>query len=395
MRILYTGAFRFPHYDAGAHRVLNNAKILRDLGHEVIFVAFGGKYQELDRHENGKYYFHGFEYIISDDLNVTTFTKRVLSAIKRGVNALNLIKQIPNIDIIISYNPTVYFSQRINKFAQINGIKHIIDLTEWYDVCEFKGQYLSPLYWLNKFNMEFYQKHYVRNFITISSFLDEYYDKSNNIILPPLVDVRDEKWTDISDISTHIPEHDGYRLIYAGTPTNKDQLKNIIDGLLHLLDNGNNKIQLLILGVSQEQSSIFIEREKLEKFDKNIVFLGRVQHTDVPSYYRIADFSVMVRTHSRKCMAGFPTKVAESLAAGCPVLYNETSDIGKYLTHLKNGIKIEGYTPAHIVEGLNIISTLSKEDLSRLREQAYRSSLEDFDYTVYRSNLQNFINNCE
>lgn len=35
MNILYLGLFRFPEGDAAASRILNNARLFRDLGHTV------------------------------------------------------------------------------------------------------------------------------------------------------------------------------------------------------------------------------------------------------------------------------------------------------------------------------------------------------------------------
>ena len=51
--ILYTGAFRFPIGDAAAPRVLNNAKILRELGYDVVFIGFGGEARDEDSKVTG------------------------------------------------------------------------------------------------------------------------------------------------------------------------------------------------------------------------------------------------------------------------------------------------------------------------------------------------------
>ena len=45
MNILYIGAFRLPNLDAAAPRVLNNAKAMREAGHNVKFISWGGKYR--------------------------------------------------------------------------------------------------------------------------------------------------------------------------------------------------------------------------------------------------------------------------------------------------------------------------------------------------------------
>ena len=56
MNILYIGLFRFPEGDAAASRVLNNARMFRDLGHYVKILSFGGEYREEDASVEGYVY---------------------------------------------------------------------------------------------------------------------------------------------------------------------------------------------------------------------------------------------------------------------------------------------------------------------------------------------------
>ena len=44
MNILYIGTFRLPNYDAAAARVLSNAKVFREVCHEVSLLGLGGKF---------------------------------------------------------------------------------------------------------------------------------------------------------------------------------------------------------------------------------------------------------------------------------------------------------------------------------------------------------------
>ena len=45
--VLYVGGFELPDKNAAAHRVINNAKILRELGYRVIFCGVDRE-KELD-----------------------------------------------------------------------------------------------------------------------------------------------------------------------------------------------------------------------------------------------------------------------------------------------------------------------------------------------------------
>ena len=106
MRFIYTGYFRFPNGDAAASRVLNNARILRDLGHDVFVVSFGGTPRTGDLTESG-YEYDGIKYINTNDIDTHTIKERLLRYVAPAPKAMKIIReQIGKIDGIISYNPT-------------------------------------------------------------------------------------------------------------------------------------------------------------------------------------------------------------------------------------------------------------------------------------------------
>mgnify|MGYP004461967441 FL=1 len=102
--------------------------------------------------------------------------------IDRGRKSLMLLTQMKSKpDLVIMYNADYWFTRRMLKFCNKHRIKLVNDITEWYDNNELHLTDLIP----NYLNMNFTQ-HYVKNKIIISSFLDNYYSESHNIILPPL-----------------------------------------------------------------------------------------------------------------------------------------------------------------------------------------------------------------
>lgn len=77
-------------------------------------------------------------------------------------------------------------------------------------------------------------------------------------------------------------------------------------------------------------------------FHKNVMFLRRVSQDLIPAYYKKADFMVLLRETNRKSMAGFPTKFAESMTVGVPVITNATSDLAKHVINGKTEFLVEG-----------------------------------------------------
>lgn len=394
MNILYLGLFRFPEGDAAASRVLNNARLFRDLGHSVKILSFGGEYREQDISLDG-YVYDRLHYVITHDIDTHSWKERFLRYIYPNPNARNYIAaNIDSFDIVVSYNTTLPMNIYLQHICKKHGKKIILDVTEWPDSNELLGGKLSPIYWMSELNMRFIQKHF-KNMIPISQFLNRFYSHSNNILLPPLIDINDTKWNCFKPVDfTSVNHYNGVRIIFAGTPARKDLLKNLVEAIVQVLNEGQ-VIQLVVAGVSIEQANQFCAEDILSKYRNNIVFLGRIPQSLVPSLYHISTFSAIIREPSRKNTAGFPTKMVESMAAGCPVLLNITSDLGDYAIDGENAVLIENYHVCSIKEGLMSILSMTNEKISKMKLCARKTGEQRFDYHNYMEMGLRFINNLK
>ena len=393
MKIIYIGSFRFPIYDAAASRVLNNARALKLYGHEVKFISWGGNYNNQDKSDDNRFYYDGFEYVISNDLDIKGgLWEKVKGHLLRGRNSLNLIEnEVASSDILISYNAEYHFTKKLQKIARKNKKKYVNDITEWYSS--------NDLYFIDRLsnilNMRCLQ-HRVKNKIVISRYLNEYYKSTNNIVIPPLCDGQEDKWIheNLKGIPESIKQFNGLRIIYAGNPGKKDSLHTVINVIERLLDEGAN-IQFLILGMSKlnylDKYSHFLDNQYI---NGRIVFLGKVSQTDVPNYYKISDFMILLRDKTRKNMAGFPTKFVESMTSGVPVIANITSDIEFYLHDSVNGFILSE-------NGFNDLYKTIKErvlkadplEIRRMKDQAKLKGSEYFDFRSYSEEFNSFICN--
>ncbi|MDE6083907.1 MAG: glycosyltransferase, partial [Muribaculaceae bacterium] len=138
----------------------------------------------------------------------------------------------------------------------------------------------------------------------------------------------------------------------------------------------------------------YCSREQLNLLKDNIVIVGRVPQDSVPAYYKLADFSLIIREPTKKNMAGFPTKMAESMAAGCPVLMTPTSDLERYVQNGVQGILIPDTRIDSIVSGLKTISNLSNDRIQEMKFRAKSLALTKFDWRNYISPMQDFIGSC-
>ena len=381
MKILYTGAFRFPTGDAAAARVLNIARLLRELGHEVEFLSFG-----RDRNNALVGTYDSFEYHVTEDLDQNAFFARLRGTFQRGYKAYRVIrKNIKSYDCVIVYNPALFFTIKILRICKCSNVKLVLDATEWYSCNDFIGRYLNITYWLNEINMSHVSTR-INNIISITSFLDGRYARSSNrIILPPLVDLQENKWNKSENVPlTSFP---GVTLIYAGNSANsKDRIDVVLEALTRLVDEGF-RIRILLLGnCNQELLTRYVD------YKNDILFLGKIPQKDVPSYYSVADFSILIRDNTRKSKAGFSTKLVESIASGVPPIINYTSDESRYLSE-NACIKLKDGGVESIIEALKQVCEMPKESRCVMRKYVKEVAARHFDYRAYVNQVRKFVEN--
>jgi glycosyltransferase involved in cell wall biosynthesis len=85
-------------------------------------------------------------------------------------------------------------------------------------------------------------------------------------------------------------------------------------------------------GTEAQRTDIQTSIKSLDLCD-TVVLHTPVPHAKVRAIMATADLLVLARPMSRQAQGGFPTKLAEYLAAGRPVLTTITGDIGRYLCH--------------------------------------------------------------
>lgn len=390
MRIVYCGAFRLPCFDAAAPRVLNNAKAFREAGHDVSFISWGGRYREMDLCEDGKYRVDGFEYVITNELEAAGIWNKLKLKFTRGSKSYSILASAERKpDLVIMYNAGYSWTRKMIGFCRKRNIKLANDITEWYSNDELRLTDIIP----NALNMRFLQ-HHIPNKIVISSLLNNIYPESNNLLLPPLCDPSESKWSQTIE-DERIEPFDGVTLIYAGNPAKKDCLHTVINAANVLALEGG-KIRFLILGTTRENYlKAYAKSLKSGELHKNIIFLGRVSQELIPAYYRKADFMVLLRQPTLKSNAGFPTKVAESITAGVPVICNATSDISEYVHDRENGFFVGGYAFEDILKTLREkVLPLGRGDIEKIKENMSRFNSE-FAYSSFIAEAKHFITNLK
>lgn len=368
--IIYVGGFILPDQNAAAQRVVAVAKILRDIGYNIVFLNRSSDAESQEWRETS---YFGF----------TCFEQRKKSGrveLLRDLTDIDYIKKIVSrfndVAAIIAYNFPAVALRKLNSYCKANDIKCIGDVTEWYGS---KGR--SLIYKIVKgldtlYRMKIIHKR-LDGIIAISDFLEDYYSQyTKTVNIPPLVDKKEKKWECSTDA------HSGIRLIYAGSPSSeKERLDLIVNAVIKL--NEQYDIRLSVIGITKEQFKVIYSCN--EAFLNNVdcvQFLGRIAHTEVIKQVSKSDYSILIRDKNRVNTAGFPTKFVESISCGTAVIANETSCISKYFKNNLNGI---------IITGSSITEDLEKVIVKKVKPLVQNNL---FDYRNYIDKVKAFMESC-
>lgn len=355
--ILYIGGFELPDKNAASQRVIGIAKGLRELGHNVVFLNSVKKYEDAGIIEVEYFGFKCWEYRRESEFDY----------LFSGQTVLSMIKKI-NPDAIIAYNYPALALDRIRKYCRKNQKKCFADATEWYRAVEKNAIYRLIKNLDTAYRMRFVQKR-LDGVIAISRFLYDYYKKSvKTILIPPTVDLSDEKWNSPVEKQTGVVS-----FIYAGVPS---ALKEKLDVIVKSFDDfeKDHNVRLNIIGVTEEQfRKLYCWNEAISS---SVHFWGRVDHMQVINLVKKSDWAIILRENNRVVKAGFPTKLVESITCGTPVIVNRFSNIEDYISD-NNGI---------VTDFENVTQALREAIVTKKT-----IDVSIFDYNLYLDRLIQFV----
>ena len=337
--VAYIGNFGFPDKNASGKRVLGNCKVLQKLGYRVICIGPGSE---------GKASFDGIDLYSIDRGN------EVQRVLKNRLSEVIKIIETDNVSIIIIYG--ALFTEKEN-FKLINwcharSIRVVYDQVDWLDL-----NWHNPLRGIIRYRNQHLMDRKVipacDGVICISNYLSEYHRNKGmtTVVIPPLsLEVSKPE-------QLNRDQNDAIQLVYAGTtsdinrPTSqwKDRIDLMLKKLADVSDDKSLKpFQIDIFGMTMDQYiGMFPNKEKeagrqvLKQLGERVCFHGLVPNSEAMEEIRKADFTVLIRDKKRSTMAGFPTKVTESISCGTPVLCNDTSDIKTYVVPELTGLVMD------------------------------------------------------
>jgi glycosyltransferase involved in cell wall biosynthesis len=353
--IVYAGGFALPSRNASAQRALENARLFRSLGYEVVLVG-------MLPEGLGEMTIDGLRCIdIGAPGGAFPYYKDDAGAVVAAIEQLGR----EQVHSLIAYNyPARPLAQLIG-YARRHGFPIIAECTEWYG---WEGTRLAH-------NIRRLIETEVRirllarragNVICASDWGASFYRSLNTLVLPFVIDRADPKWA-----VPAAPRGQARRFVYAGSPGKglvKDHLNLAIAALARLAREGATfDFQVAGAMAADVLKSFPALASDIETLGSRIVFHGRLPHADAVALLKSADFSFFVRPNNRVSRFGFPTKVAEAFACGVPTITNATSDIPKYVRDGETGILLAATDLAAVGAGLSRALALSDGALAAMK----------------------------
>lgn len=360
-KILYIGNFKLPDKNAAAHRVINIAKILREIGYEVTFYGVGEK-NSLHK----PYYVDGFPY-------VNYFCNKKSEHLHQEYDVRHIIRYInenKDTKAIIAYNYPTLALWYLSYICKKRKIALIADCTEWYDRSYgFLRAFESDV------RMKYVHKH-LNGVICISKFLLDFYEESvPSVMLPPLVDINSDQYVQALDRVNSKHNEVPKVIIYTGTPSAAKESLDVI-----VQEVGGFKKEKLLLNVVGITKDEFKAMYLLSGDYENVHFFGRVDHHDALRMVAESDYALIIRPESRLTRAGFPTKFVEAISCGTPVISNKNSNVSDYLQDGVNGFLVDNCGLREVLE--YITNTSAQLSVDRTI----------FDYRRYVEQMTIFLN---
>lgn len=363
--IVYIGNFELPDKNAAAHRVMANAKIFESLGFKVVLIGRSNSIKDTALLTSSK----------NIDIYNRSFPKtstQLISHTFGNKETKNIIDKYGNVKLIILYNTPSYLTFNYKKYYSKKGVKVVADYTEWYGGTKINSFRKLVAKVDTEIRMRITANH-LDGLIVVSNYLKNIYSKNKNVILlPPLVDFEDAKWS-FSTIE-EIKDQEKINLLFAGNSGEKDRL----DILLELLSKTpKGKFHLKIMGLSKEDAMKIYGNKignLVDKLDNDIVFEGWCTQLEVIKNIHTSDLCIFIRKSTLQNNAGFPTKYVEATTCGVPTVTTEIGDMKYYIKDGFNGIFLKNE------KDLVRIANTSKEEIKEMKKNINK---EIFDYKSY------------
>lgn len=291
-------------------------------------------------------------------------------------------------DCIVLYGPHLGYLTRFRRLCTELRIPLILDIVEWHQPADLPGGFFGPYTMANEFSMR-YATRCADGVIVLSRRLERHYRSSGLPVInvPPMFEVFDEPSDKASDSDGRL------HLCYAGTPGKKEALGLILKCLQQAHVEGLDFV-LHAVGMTAGDLAAVPGARRLSIVDPaldRIRFYGRVVNQHAREIVSRSDFTLLLRPLRKANQFGFPSKLAESMSVGTPIIANDFSDLGFYLKDNTNSIFIPYLQQSAVLAAIRRASIMSSSAKRSMACQALQVAKASFSHMASARLLSEFL----
>ncbi|HPO55880.1 MAG TPA: glycosyltransferase [Ignavibacteriaceae bacterium] len=250
-------------------------------------------------------------------------------------------------------------------------------------------------------NRDLYEKQIVKRsdyLFVISSYLHEKYKQMFPYLrihdsTPSLIDIVSNDERRNIDVRFLFPEKYDYlksrknRFVYAGSCARPNGIFFFFECLTELSKKVNIEFYILFF-ISEGQKEVLVNKAKELKILNNVYLQDAIPQKYIPAIFdQFADY-LFIPEHGDICAnAGFPSKTAELMGAGKPIIATDFSDLSKYLKNGHNSLLSDVGDSRNYLYNLEKI-LFDKQLCEVLSKNAKQDALTFFDY---KQGTKNFV----
>jgi len=335
-RVLIAGTrFGYPHGSGAAARVAAYAHGLQDAGAVVHVVSMltprpsGSDPNGMPRgvHEGVSY-----EYACGTRTRASSFIGRRWLEAKVPIGvwraAHRLFRRGAGPKAIIIYTWTPWWIAFAAMAARFSNAVCLVEICEMPFVYEARASRRAFKSWL----LHAFAYRLVDGFIVISTELETYVRRhapegKRVIRVPILVSV-----SDFERVGSRDPDATRRQIAYVGSFLDEYELTDLM-GAFALVARKHPDVDLMLIGnATPKQRETLGTRAAELGIEGRVRLPGRVQRNHLPELLAQASALALLRRDAEFSRAGLPTKLAEYLASGRPVVVTAIGDIPRYLS---------------------------------------------------------------
>ena len=221
--------------------------------------------------------------------------------------------------------------------------------------------------------------------IVISNFLRDNALKVNpKLPIIKVTPIGDFNLFEANDMSIDISDE---YVMFCGHSGYFDVVKFIIDSY-NLSKIHRTKKLLLVLGGSQSQV------QRVRDYDNNCIIKSRLPYDELIALYKHAYALMIPLRNTIEDIARFPNKICEYTAAHGLIITTNNGEMEYYFKNGDNAVVAEECSVSAIAQCLDEIAG-GKYDIGKIRDNSYKTGIENFSIDAYKNKLYNFLKGIE